>query len=104
MAGTISYDLSPLHTYQRRLMNTELLLALSNTHLYVVSRRPRTTVHRQGQALGASILRTTTRESLSDGALQHSMSVVAQAEVLHDGAYWAGLVDGPRTGPGTPSR
>ena len=47
MPGTILLATAAVHTYQRRFSTAELAWALGSANLYVVSRRPRTTIHRE---------------------------------------------------------
>lgn len=89
VAGTIIYQVEPLHTYQRRLEPEELRGALEGTHLYVVSRRRRTTVHLQ-QRSGQTRLMTRTHDGPQGTPIRHVTDSIDEAEVLYDGAYWRG--------------
>lgn len=94
VAGTIIYQVEPLHTYQRRLEPDELRGALEGTHLYVVSRRRRTTVLLQPQRSGPARLVTTTHDGPKGAPIRHATEAIAEAEVFYDGAYWRGCWQG----------
>lgn len=92
MAGTVLFYVDPLHTYQRQLMNTELEDALADTHLYIVSRRPRTTVQ---AGWGRSRLVCTTRGAADpQSPLRYRTSAIKRPRIHPNGTYWEGQVCG----------
>ena len=93
MAGTVLYEISTLHTYQRRLVTTALIEALEHSHLYVISRRPRSLVRTRTSIIGLrQKLITTTRAKINTKPVSHRVKWVITPRVSHDGAYWQGTI------------
>jgi len=94
MAGTALYEVGALHTYQRALENDGIRAALQESHLYIVSRRPRTTVTVARAGLGRPRLVTRTRDVRSAQDIVLSTDAVQDPTSRSDDAYWSGIVNG----------
>lgn len=88
--------MSPLHTYQRRLTNDELESALEDVHLYLISRRPRTTVRVESQPPGLNRLVATVQQQVPGKEREYETAEVSSPVVHHSGAYWEGSLAGER--------
>ncbi|WP_140400720.1 hypothetical protein [Gulosibacter sp. 10] len=95
MTGMVTFQLSPLHTYQRRLGNEEIDRASSDAHLYVISRRRRTVVSKGG-AFSPSALIAQTHAGASGRELKFIVNDIRDAEVFDNGSYWSGYYRGAR--------
>lgn len=95
MAGTLSFDIAPLHVYQRKFNSDELERALRFSHLYIISRRPSTRIDYAYAGLGNAFFSISTRASIG-GALVSSESRVqfprgsrVKITTFEDGTYFA---------------
>jgi len=94
VAGTAHFLVTPLHTYQRRLEPRDLAAALAGTHLYIVTRRPRTTVTTSGGTFGAERMHAHTRDAVDGQPLSFVTDRITSPRTSHESSYWRGYVRG----------